>query len=55
MEQVFADTFKAMIDYWMTMPQMGTYINFIAVLELAAQAFVLVMWGNTAPLNEKED
>jgi hypothetical protein len=54
MEQVFADTFKAMIDYWMTNPEMGAWINFIAVLELAAQAFLMVMWGDSAPLNNED-
>ena len=59
MEQTFADLFKGMIDYWMAQESMGAWINFIAVLELAAEAFVLVMWGNSAPvsapLNERED
>ena len=50
MEQVFADTIKAMIDYWMS-TTMEDYINIVAALELVAQ-LVWTLHNRGAPLNE---
>ncbi len=50
MEQVFADTIKAMIDYWMS-NAMESYINLIAAFELVAQ-LVMMLSQRGAPLNE---
>lgn len=50
MEQVFADTIKTMIDYWMS-NAMESYINLIASLELVAQ-LVMLLQQRGAPLNE---
>jgi hypothetical protein len=53
MEQVFVDTFKTIINYWMNQELMGPLINFLAVIELAVQAWIM-SWGTaTAPLNEE--
>jgi hypothetical protein len=53
MEQVFAETFRAMIDYWMV-NEMDKLIDLIAVLELAAQAAVLLMMrSNSAAMRDE--
>lgn len=50
MEHVFADTIKAMIDYWMS-TAMESYINLIASLELVGQ-LVMMLQQRGEPLNE---
>lgn len=58
MEQVFADTIRSMLDFWMDRSEMGTLVNFLAVLELAVQTAMMFYHGHedgqgtSAPLNE---
>lgn len=56
MEEVFADAFRVMINYWMDQESIGDIINFLAVIELAIQtAFMFIGHdgqGTSAPLNE---
>lgn len=58
MEEIFADAFRVMINYWMDQESLGAIINFLAVIELAIQtAFLFVPDtdadnGVSAPLNE---
>lgn len=58
MEQVFADSFRVMIDYWMDQDSLGDIINFLAVIELAIQTAFMFIGGHddghgtSAPLNE---
>jgi hypothetical protein len=55
MESVFAETIRAMIDYWMV--TIGDQIiTVLAVMELAAQtAWMLINRSNSAPLNGSEE
>lgn len=45
MEQVFADTTKAIIDYFMSSGMMEQYINIGLIIELCAQAVYTVLDG----------
>ena len=54
MEEVFAEGIIAIIDYWM-MTGMGMYIQFFAVLMLAAETAAIFLFRNAAPATWDDD
>jgi hypothetical protein len=42
MEEIWAETFRTIIDYWMN-NEMGMYITFFAAVELAIQTALILM------------
>jgi hypothetical protein len=43
MEDVFADAFRTMIDYWMNQESVSQIVTFLAVLELAIQSAMSIL------------
>jgi hypothetical protein len=57
MEQLFVDIFKTMIDYWMSQETFGDIVTFLAALELAVQAALMIVLknGTTATVQDYDD